>query len=209
MGDTTVRRHVASLFEKGVDFGLIVHKSPFMADEKDPQVLSNYIFELLEVNPGVARFLIQLHPEDVDAVVDSVTAYAEKGAGTKTTLYVGREEEEAVEEEVEEVEEVGGGRGKDKPHHPLMISVQKVGIRPGKGKGKSDGWFPQPLTHNTRRVCTKDPETKLPMHSLCPTREWEREWCGVTTPNIVSGQGVILFPFGPTPPICTLREPAV
>ena len=58
MGDINVRRPVASHFEHGVDFGLIVHKSPFMADEKDPLVLSNYIFELLEVNPGVARFLI-------------------------------------------------------------------------------------------------------------------------------------------------------
>ena len=43
--------------------------------------------------------------------------------------------------------------------------------------------------------------TNLPMHSLCPTREWEREWYGVTTPNIISGQGVILFPFGATPPL--------
>ena len=60
---------MASHFEKGVDFGLIVHKSPFMADEKDPLVLSNHTFELLEVNPGVAGFLIQLHPDDVDAVV--------------------------------------------------------------------------------------------------------------------------------------------
>ena len=123
MGDTTVRRPVASHFEKGVDFGLIVYKYPFMADEKDPLVLSNYIFELLEVSLGVAGFLIQLHPEDVDAMVESVTAHAEKGAGTKTTLYVGQEEEEEVEEEVVEVEEVGGGRGKGKPHHPLMISV--------------------------------------------------------------------------------------
>ena len=131
--------------------------------------------------------------------MESVTTHAEKGAGTKTTLCVGQEEEEDVEEEVEGVEEVWGGMGKDKPHHPLMISVHKVRIRPGKGKGRSDGWFPQPLTHNTRRVCTKDPETKLPMHSLCPTREWEREWYGVTTPNIVSGRGVILFPFGATP----------
>ena len=142
-----------------MDFGLIIHKSPFMADEKDPLVLSNYIFELLEVNPGVARFLIQLHSED--AVVQSVTTHAEKGAGTKTTLYVGQVEEE----EVEEVEEVGGGRGKDKPHHPLMISVQKVRIRPGKGRGKSDGWFPQPLTNSTRRVCIEDPETQAP-HAL-------------------------------------------
>ena len=119
-------------------------------------VLSNYILELLEVNSGFAGFLIQLHWEDVDAVVECVTAHAKKGAGTKTTLYVGEEKEEDVEEEVEAV---GGGRGKDKPHHPLMISVQNVRTRPVKGKGKSDGWFPQPLTHNTRRVCTEDPET--------------------------------------------------
>ena len=201
MGDANVRRPVATRFERGVDFGLLVHKSPFMADKRDPLVLSNYIFELLEVNPGVAGFLIQLHPEDVDAVLESVTAHAEKGAGTKTTLYVGQEEEEEVEGEAEEVVEVGAGRGKDKLHNPLMISVQKVRIRPGKGKGKSDGWFPQPLTHNTRRVCTDDPETKLPMHSLCPTREWEHEWYGVTTPNIISGQGVIPFHFGATPPL--------
>ena len=185
MSDANLRRPVATRFQHGVDFGLLVHKSPFMADKRDPLVLSNYIFELLEVNPGVAGFLIQLHPEDVDAVLESVTAHAEKGAGTKTTLYVGQEEEE----EVEEVEEVGTGRGKEKPHSPLMISVQKGRIRPGKGKGNSDGWFPQPLTHNTRRVCTDDPENKLPMHSLCPTREWERARCGVTTPNIISGQG--------------------
>ena len=168
MGDANVRRPVATRFEHGVDFGLLVHKSPFMADKRDPLVLSNYIFELLEVNPGVAGFLIQLHPDDVDAVVESVTAHAEKGAGTKTTLYVGQEEgEEEVEEEEEDAGGVGAGGRKEKPHNPLMISVQKVRIRPGKGKGQSDGWFPQPLTHNTRRVCTDDPENKLPMHSLC------------------------------------------
>ena len=49
-----------------MDFRLIVHKFAFMADEKDPLVLSNYIFQLLEVNLGVARFLIELHPDDVD-----------------------------------------------------------------------------------------------------------------------------------------------
>ena len=49
---------MASHFEKGVDFGLIIHKSPFMAEEKDPLVRSNYIFKLLEANPGGARFLI-------------------------------------------------------------------------------------------------------------------------------------------------------
>ena len=121
MGDANVRRPVATRFEHGVDFGLLVHESPFMADKRDPLVLSKYIFELLEVNPGVAGILIQLHPEDVDAVLESVTAHAEKGAGTKTTLYVGQEEEEEVEEEVEEVEEVGAGRGK--PHNPLKISA--------------------------------------------------------------------------------------
>ena len=172
-----------------------------MADKRDPLVLSNYIFELLEVNPRVAGFLIQLHPEDVDAVVESVTAHAEKGAGTKTTLYVGQEEEEEeVEEEEADVGGVGAGGRKEKPHNPLMISVQKVRIRPGKGKGKSDGWFPQPLTHNTRRVCTDDPENKLPMHSLCPTREWEREWYGVTTPNIIFRAGGESFSIWGNPP---------
>ena len=60
---------MASHFKKGVDFGLIIPKSPFMADEKDPPVLSNYIFELLEVNVGATGFLIQLHSDDVSAVV--------------------------------------------------------------------------------------------------------------------------------------------
>ena len=118
MGDGNVRRPVATRFEHFLDFGLLVHKSPFMAEKRDPLVLSNYILELLEVNPGVARFLIQLHLEDVDAVLESVTAHAEKGAGTKTTLYVGHEEAEEEEEEVEEVKEVGAGRGKEKPHNP-------------------------------------------------------------------------------------------
>ena len=91
-----------------------------------------------------------------------------KGAGTKTTPYVGQEEEEDVEEEAEEVEEVGAGRGKDKPHHPLMISVHKVRIRPGTGKGKTDGWFPQPLTHTTRRSTLRTPKPRSPCNSLPP-----------------------------------------
>ena len=103
-----------------------------------------------------------------------------------------------MDEEVEEVVEVGAGGGKDKPDNLVMISVQYLKIRPGKGRGKSDCWFPQPLTHNTRRTCTDNPKTKLPMHSLCSRRECEREWYGVTTPNIFSGQGVILSPFGAT-----------
>ena len=56
LGDANVRRPVVTRFEHGVDFGLLVHKSPFMADKRDPLVLSNYIFELLEVNPGVSDF---------------------------------------------------------------------------------------------------------------------------------------------------------
>ena len=56
MGETQVRRLVASDFQKGVDFGLIIHKSPFMADDKHPLVLSNYIFELPEVNPRLLDF---------------------------------------------------------------------------------------------------------------------------------------------------------
>ena len=176
-----------------MDFGLIIQRSPFIVDDQPRLVLSNYIFELLEVNLGVVRFLIQPHVEDVEAVVESVTAHTEKGVGTKTTLYVGQEEEEDVEEEKEQLKKVGRRRGKEKPHHPVLISVQKQRIRPSKGKGTMDGWFPQPVTHNTRRVCTKSPETKLPMNPMCSTREWERERYGVTTPTIVSGQRVILL----------------
>ena len=77
--------------------------------------------------------------------MESVPAHAKKGAGTKTTLYVGHKEEVVGEEEVEE-EVVGVGRGKDKPHRPLMINVQKIRIRLGKGKGKTDGWFPSRTT---------------------------------------------------------------
>ena len=40
---TQVRRPLASPFEKGVDFGLIIHRSPFMADDKDPLVISKYM----------------------------------------------------------------------------------------------------------------------------------------------------------------------
>ena len=47
------------------------------------------------------------------------------------------------------------------------------------------------------------------MHSLCSTREWEREWYGVTTANIVSGQGVIFFLFGATPPLIGEAEEVV
>ena len=56
-----------------------------------------------------------------------------------------------------------------------MISVQNARIRPRKGKGKTDDWFPQPFSRNTRLVYTEHPETKLPIHSLCDTREGERE----------------------------------
>ena len=63
------------------------------------------------------------------------------------------------------------------------------------------GWFPQPLNYNTRQVCTEEAQTKLPIHSICAAREWEHEWYAVANPNVVSGQGMILFPFGATPPL--------
>ena len=47
------------------------------------------------------------------------------------------------------------------------------------------------------------------MHSVCPTKEWEGEWHGVTTPNIVLGRWVILFPFGATPPLIGEAEEVV
>ena len=62
MGDTSVRRPVASHFEKRVDFQLTIHKSPLMVEHKDPLVLSNYIFGLLEVSIEVARFLSSCIP---------------------------------------------------------------------------------------------------------------------------------------------------
>ena len=109
MGDTSVRRPVASHFEKGMDFGLIVDQSSFIAEDKDPPVLRNEILELLEVNPEIARFFMQLHPDDLEVVVEDVTAHVERGAGTKTTLNVGHEEEEEEEVGEEREEEVGGG----------------------------------------------------------------------------------------------------
>ena len=42
------------------------------------------------------------------------------------------------------------------------------------------------------------------MHSFL-----EREWYGVTTPNIISGRGVILLPFGATPPLIGEAEEVV
>ena len=42
---------------------------------------------------------------------------------------------------------LGAGGRKEKPHNPLMISVQKVRVRPGKGKGKSDAWLVPPTPH--------------------------------------------------------------
>ena len=120
----------------------------------------------------------------MEVVVASRTAHAKKGAGTKTTLYVSQEDKEDDdnhEGEEEGEKEVGGGGGS--PSNPsCMISVQKVRLKLDKAKGKTDGWFPQPLSHNTRQVCTDDPESKLAIHSLCASREWECERCGVTAP---------------------------
>ena len=121
LGDTSVSRLIASIFEKSVDFGLIIHKSTFMAEDKDPVLQSNYIFELWEANPGVARCLLHLHPEGVEVVVESITAHAEKDASKKTALYVGQEEEDDDEEEEEGEEEVGGwqqeGQAPPPPQH--------------------------------------------------------------------------------------------
>ena len=189
MGDANVRRPVATRFEHGVDFGLLVHKSPFMADKQDPLVLSNYIFELLEVNPGVAGFLIQLHTEDVDAVVESVTAHAEKGAGTKTTLYVGQEEEE---EEVEEEEEGAGGVGaggrKEKPHNPLMISVQKVrDLVRGRGSRMVGSPNPSPTTPAGYALTT--PKTSSPCTPFAPQGNGSVSGMGSPLPTLFQGRG--------------------
>ena len=116
--------------------------------------------------------LIQLHPDNVEVVAESVTFHTEHGAGTKKNLHVGQKEEEDKGEEGGEEE----GRGGDKPHHPHMISSQQIGIGPGKGKAKTEGSFPQPFTHNTRHVCIDDLKTKVTIHSLCDTREWGRGW---------------------------------
>ena len=185
MGDANVRRPVATRFEHGVDFGLLVDKSPFMADKRDHLVLSNYIFELLDVNPGVAGFLIQLHPEDVDAVVESATAHAEKGAGTKMTLYVGQEEEEEVEEEAEEVEEVGAGKGK--PHNPLMISAHKVRMRPGRGSRMVGSPYPSPTTPAGYALTT--PRTSFPCTPFAPQGSGSVSGMGSPLPTFSQGRG--------------------
>ena len=202
MGDVNTRRPVASRFVHGVDFGLIVHRSPFMADEKDPMVLSNYLFELLEVNPGVVGFLIQLRPEDVDAVVESVTAHAEKGAGTKTTLYVGHQEEE----EVEEVVEVGAGRGKDKPHSPLMISVQKVRIRLRKGKGSRMVASPNPSPTTLAGSAQRTPKPSSPCTPFAPQRRGSVSGMGSPLPTLFRGRGSLFFLLGQHPPLLGRRR---
>ena len=189
MGDTQVRHPVACHSEKGVDFGRIIHKSPSMAELKDPVVLSNYVFQPLEVNPGVAAFWIQLPAEDVEAVVESVTAHAEKGAGTKATLYVGQEEAEDVEEEAEEVEQVGGGSRKDKLQHPLMISVQKVRVRPGKGKAKTNGWFPPHLTTTSAGCALRTPEASSPCILFAPQGGGSVSGMESRLPTLIRGRG--------------------
>ena len=57
MGDNQVRSPIASHFTECVDLGGIIHGSP-LSLVTGPLVLSHYIFELLEVNPGVVGFLI-------------------------------------------------------------------------------------------------------------------------------------------------------
>ena len=50
--------------------------------------------------------------------MESVTAHAEKGVGTKTSLYQVQEEEEEDEGEEPGEEEVGGGGGRASPTTP-------------------------------------------------------------------------------------------
>ena len=45
---------MASGFEKGVDFGLSIHHSAIMVEDKDPLPPRNYIFELLGASARVA-----------------------------------------------------------------------------------------------------------------------------------------------------------
>ena len=160
-----------------------------MAAEKDPLILTNCIFELREVNRGVDGFLIQLHPEDVDTVVDSVTAHADKGTGMKTTLYVGQEEEVVVEEEVEEVEEVGGGRGKDKPHHPLMISVQKVRIDLLRGRGSRIVGPPHPSPTTPAGCAPRTPKPSSPCTPFAPQGSGSVSGMGSPLPTLFRGRG--------------------
>ena len=84
---------------------------------------------------------------------------------------------------------MGAGRGKEKPHNPLMISAEKVRIRPGKGKEKSDSWFPQPLTHNTRRVCTDDPKTSFPCTLFAQQGSGSMSGMGSPLPTLFRGRG--------------------
>ena len=75
MGDSQVRCPVANHFDPLHGLRERLHGS---------------IFQLLQVNLGDAGFLIYLHLEEVEAVMESVTARTKKGAGRKTTLYVGQ-----------------------------------------------------------------------------------------------------------------------
>ena len=118
----------------------------------------------------------------------SVTAHAEKDAGTKTTLYVGQEEEGDVEEEAREVEKVGGGRGTDRPHHPLMIAVGKEGIRPATGKGKTDGWFPRPLTHNIAGSVLRTPKPSSACTLFAPQGSGSVSGMGSLLPTLFRGR---------------------
>ena len=61
---------------------------------------------------------------------------------------------------------------------------------------------PSPTTLAGSALTT--PKKKFLMHSFL-----EREWYAVTTPNIISGRGVILFPFGATPPLIGEAEEVV
>ena len=77
-----------------------------------------------------------------------------------------------------------GGR-KDKPDHPLMISVQKVRMKPAKEKGKTDGWFPQPVApnghflaapHQLAPRCVEAFERGADCVGLCALRLSQHDW---------------------------------
>ena len=106
---------------------------------------------------------------------------------------------------------MGDGRGKDKPHHPLMISVQKVRIGHGKGKRKSDGWSPHPSPTTPAGSALTTPKPSSPCTPFAPQRNGSVSiGMGSALPTLVnSGQGVILFPFGATPPLIGEAEEMV
>ena len=118
----------------------------------------------------------------MDAVLESVTAHAEKGAGTKTTVYVGQEE-------AEEVEEVGARRGKEKPHSPLMISVQKGRINRVRGRGSRIDGSPNPSPTTPAGSALTTPKTSSPCTPFAPQGSESVSGMGSPLPTLFRGRG--------------------